>query len=147
MFLNAACHPRAPGVNSLAMDSTGKDAPLPLAYIVDDEPMLLDLNEAVLRSIGFDVRRFRAAEIAFEAYRVSPVPPVLIVTDYSMHRMTGLELISRCRALHPGQKVLMVSGTVDASVFKDEEQKPDYFMAKPYSTDRLVEVIQWLMGK
>lgn len=128
------------------MDPTGKDTAPPLAYIVDDEPMLLDLNEAVLRSIGFDVRRFRAAEIAFEAYRVAPVPPILIVTDYSMHRMTGQELTSRCRALNPGQKVLMVSGTVDASVFKDEEQKPDYFMPKPYSTDRLVEVIRRLLG-
>jgi DNA-binding NtrC family response regulator len=118
----------------------------PLAYIVDDEPMLLDLNEAVLRSIGFDVRRFRAAEIAFEAYRVAPVPPNVIVTDYSMHRMTGLELIEQCRSLHPGQKFLMVSGTVTSAVFQDSPNKPDSFMAKPYSTDQLADVVRQLTG-
>jgi len=128
------------------MSQSAQPTANPLAYIVDDEPMLLDLNEAVLRSIGFDVRRFRAAEIAFEAYKAAAVPPAVIITDYSMHRMTGLELIENCRKLHPGQKVLMVSGTVDASVFKDSPQKPDYFMSKPYSTDRLSEVVQSLVA-
>jgi len=130
----------------VCMSQAGESSAAPLAYIVDDEPMLLDLNEAVLRGIGFDVRRFRAAEIAFEAYRVAPVPPAIIVTDYSMHAMTGVELTQRCRELHPGQKVLMVSGTVDASVFQDAAQKPDYFMPKPYSTDRLTEIVRSLTG-
>jgi two-component system, cell cycle sensor histidine kinase and response regulator CckA len=129
-----------------AMSQTREHVSTPLAYIVDDEPMLLDLNEAVLRSIGFDVRRFRAAEIAFEAYKVAPVSPAIIITDYSMHKMTGLELIESCRKLHPGQKVLMVSGTVDASIFKNSAQKPDYFMPKPYSTERLSEAVRHLAG-
>lgn len=130
----------------LTMSQMAEPAAPPLAYIVDDEPMLLDLNEAVLRSIGFDVRRFRAAEIAFEAFQAAPVPPAIIITDYAMHRMTGLELIDRCRKVNPGQKVLMVSGTVDSSVFKDAAQQPDYFMPKPYSTDRLVDVVRRLVG-
>ena len=124
------------------MNPPGATAATLLAYIVDDEPMLLDLNEAVLRSMGFDVRRFRAAEIAFEAYKAAAVPPNIIITDYSMHHMTGLELIHRCRQLHPGQKVLMISGTVDESIFKDAAEQPDYFMPKPYSTDRLTEVVR-----
>jgi CheY-like chemotaxis protein len=128
------------------MQPTGEQGAAPLAYIVDDEPMLLDLNEAVLRSIGFDVRRFRAAEIAFEAYKVAPVAPRIIITDYAMHRMTGLELTAHCRAMNPGQKILMVSGTVEASVFKDAPHKPDAFMAKPYSTDHLTEVVRSLTG-
>jgi DNA-binding NtrC family response regulator len=119
--------------------------PPPLAYLVDDEPMLLDLNEALMRSMGFDVRRFRAAEIAFEAYRVAPVKPDIIVTDYSMHRMTGLELIEVCRRLCPDQRVLMVSGTVDASVFENSPHKPDAFMTKPYSTDRFTEAVRELV--
>jgi DNA-binding NtrC family response regulator len=129
-----------------SMSQAGDSSVAPLAYLVDDEPMLLDLNEAVLRGMGFDVRRFRAAEIAFEAYRVAPVPPLIIVTDFSMHAMTGLELIQRCRELHPGQRVLMVSGTVDASVFDESRQKPDGFMPKPYSTDKLTEMVRSLTG-
>jgi len=116
----------------------------PLAYIVDDEPMLLDLNEAVLRSMGFDVRRFRAAETAFEAYKAAPTRPIIIITDYSMHRMTGLELTKLCRAIYPGQRVLMVSGTVDEAAFRDAPEKPDAFIAKPYSTDHFTEMLRRL---
>lgn len=119
----------------------------PLAYVVDDEPMLLDLNESVLRSMGFEVRRFRAAELAFEAYRLEPVPPAIIVTDFSMHKMSGLDLIEACREIHPGQKFLLVSGTVNASVFADTSAKPDHFMPKPYATDEFSAVVRHLTDK
>jgi CheY-like chemotaxis protein len=119
----------------------------PVAYLVDDEPMLLDLNETVLRGLGFEVRRFRAAEQALEAYQSDAVRPAIIVTDYSMHRMTGLELIEACRRLDPNQKILLVSGTVDSTVFRHAAHKPDQFIPKPYSTDKLAEVVQSLVGK
>jgi DNA-binding NtrC family response regulator len=119
----------------------------PLAYIVDDEPMLLDLNEAMLWNLGFEVRRFRAAELAFEAYRSELIPPVIIVTDFSMHRMTGLDLIEACRALHPGQKFLLLSGTVSAAVFSGSATKPDQFMSKPYATDEFVTAVRSLTGQ
>lgn len=119
----------------------------PLAYVVDDEPMLLDLNESVLQSMGFEVRRFRAAELAFEAYRSESVPPAIIVTDFSMHKMTGLDLIEACRKIHPDQKFLLVSGTVNASVFEDSPAKPDHFMPKPYATDEFSAAVRSLTRK
>jgi len=129
------------------MNPPGNTASKPLAYVVDDEPMLLDLNESVLRSMGFEVRRFRAAELAFDAYRREAVPPAIIVTDFSMHKMSGLDLIEACREIHPGQKFLLVSGTVNASVFADTAAKPNYFMPKPYATDEFSAAVRNLTGK
>jgi len=128
------------------MNSTTGDQSKPIAYIVDDEPMLLDLNESVLRSMGFDVRRFRAAELAFEAYRRESAPPAIIVTDFSMHKMTGLDLIEACREIHPSQKFLLVSGTVGASVIDRATEKPDDFMSKPYEMDKFSDAVRNLMG-
>lgn len=113
-----------------------------MAYVVDDEPMLLDLNEAVLRTMGFEVRRFRAAELAFEAYRRETTPPAIIVTDFSMHKMTGLDLIEACREIHPGQKFLLVSGTVNASIFDDVLEKPNDFIPKPYPMDKFSTAVR-----
>ena len=121
--------------------------PKPLAYVVDDEPMLLDLNETLLRTMGFEVRRFRAAELAFAAYQAERVPPTIIVTDFSMHEMTGLDLIKACRKIHPAQKFLLVSGTVSAEVFEDSPAKPDHFMPKPYATDDFNSAVRTLAGK
>lgn len=119
-------------------------SPRRLAYIVDDEPMLLDLNETVLRSLGFEVKRFRAAELAYEAYRLEHTPPDIIVTDYSMHRMSGADLIEACRKLHPHQKFLLISGTVGFSVLKHATELPDHFMAKPYLMDEFATVVKQL---
>lgn len=118
----------------------------PLAYVVDDEPMLLDLNEDILRSIGFDVRRFRAAELALDAYRATEVRPAIIITDYAMHQMTGMDLIAGCRALQPGQKIILVSGTVNDTVFQDAVERPNCFMPKPYTAEDLTSAVRRLTG-
>lgn len=128
------------------MNSQACQSSKPVAYIVDDEPMLLDLNESVLRSMGFEVRRFRAAELAFEAYRTESIPPAIIVTDFSMHKMTGLDLIEACRGMHPDQKFLLVSGTVNAAVFAGCSEKPNDFMSKPYEMDKFSVAVKNLTG-
>jgi DNA-binding NtrC family response regulator len=130
----------------LAMSQPDVNQPRRLAYAVDDEPMLLDLNETLLGSLGFDVKRFRAAELALEAYRLENPRPALIVTDFSMHLMTGLQLIEACRKLNPEQKFLLVSGTVDATAFRFADEKPDHFIPKPYTTDEFTAVVRSLVG-
>lgn len=121
-------------------------APKPVAYIVDDEPMLLDLNEDILRPLGFEVQRFRAAELALAAYRTASPRPLIIITDFAMHQMTGMDLIAACRELNPAQKIVLVSGTVDGSVFARADEKPDHFMPKPYTTEEFTETVQRLSG-
>jgi len=128
------------------MNPAASNPPKPIAYVVDDEPMLLDLNESVLRSLGFEVRRFRAAELAFEAYRLESVPPAIIVTDFSMHKMTGLDLIEVCREINPAQKFLLVSGTVGVGAFEGALQKPNDFMAKPYAMDKFSVAVKNITG-
>ena len=145
-FLEPACQVGEAVVYSIVMQASANTAPLGLAFIVDDEPMLLDLNESALRAIGLDVRRFRAAEQALEAYWKAAVPPLLIVTDYAMHKMTGLELIAACRRTHPDQKFLLISGTVDDSVFRDSPEKPDRVMAKPYLMEDFTLAVRSLVG-
>ena len=127
-------------------DTPPATSPQPVAFIVDDEPMLLDLNESMLRSLGFNVQRFRAAELAFEAYEKSPIPPAIIVTDFAMHHMTGMDLMEACRKLHPDQKFLLVSGTVSAGVFANSPTKPDCFIPKPYAMDEFAAAVRSLTG-
>lgn len=114
----------------------------PLVYLVDDEPMLLDLNEQILRDAGYDAQRFRAAEQALETYRAAAVPPDLIITDFAMHRMTGIDLVGACRQLHPKQRFILVSGTINADFVARAPHQPDAFLAKPYLADELAELVR-----
>jgi CheY-like chemotaxis protein len=54
----------------------------PRVFVVDDEPMLLELAAAVLESVGCEVRTFRDPELALKAF--PSAPPDVVITDYAM---------------------------------------------------------------
>lgn len=118
----------------------------PLIFVVDDEPMLLDLAEIVLKPEGFDVRTFHDPCRAVADYAAAQPPPNVVITDYAMPGLNGLDVIRECRKLRPRQKTIMVSGTVDESVYANMDIKPDHFLAKPYNTDELVALVRALTG-
>jgi|SRR5579864_2374467 len=101
-------------------------------FIVDDEPMLLELAEHILENLNCEIHTFSDPKAALKAYSAAEKPPDLLITDFAMHEMDGMELISRCRQTHPKQKIILVSGTVDESIYSGAAAKPDRFLAKPY---------------
>src|SRR5208337_4356620 len=96
-----------------------------LVYVVDDEPMLLELATVILEPQGYQIQAFRDPELAVEAFAKASPRPAVVITDYAMHSMNGMQLIEQLRRLEPRQKILMVSGTVGADVFSGSPSKPD----------------------
>ena len=96
-----------------------------LIYVVDDEPMLLELASVILQPLGYTVSTFRDATSALEAFSAAKLFPALVITDYSMHAMNGMDLINACRRLHARQKILLISGTVGEDIYRDSREKPN----------------------
>jgi len=117
-----------------------------LIYVVDDEPMLLELAAVILEPLGYAIKTFRHPGKAVEAFTSAQPLPALIITDYAMHSMTGMDLIRACRAVQPRQKILMVSGTVGEDIYHDSPCKPDRFLAKPYHAKQLTSIVESLLG-
>jgi CheY-like chemotaxis protein len=113
-----------------------------LIYVVDDEPMLLELAAVILEPLGYTIQTFRAPETALRAFKAADPPPALIITDYAMHAMTGLDLAEACRQIQPRQKVLLVSGTVGPDILCGASVKPDRFLAKPYQAKQLIDMVK-----
>ena len=113
-----------------------------LIYVVDDEPMLLELASVILEPLGYTVETFRSPETALHAFELADPRPAVVVTDYAMHSMSGLELAGACRRIWPKQKVLLVSGTVGPEILRIEPVQPDRFLAKPYQAKQLVEAVR-----
>ena len=116
-----------------------------LIYVVDDEPMLLELASVILEPLGYTIETFRAPETALRAFESAAPPPALLITDFAMHTMTGLELTEACRRIRPQQKVLLLSGTVGAEICRNAPVKPDRFLAKPYQAKQLIEAVEALL--
>src|SRR5476649_2250479 len=111
-------------------------------FVVDDEPMLLDLASAILEPLGFNVRTFRDPKAAVAEFPAAK--PTVIVTDYAMGTMNGMDLVRECRRINPRQKIMLLSGTVDESVYDDDPVKPDCFIAKPYQVREFIESVKSL---
>jgi CheY-like chemotaxis protein len=122
--------------------SKGGVSSSPLIFVVDDESMLLDLALAILQPLGYNVRTFRDPKTALAEF--SAARPSVVVTDYAMGTMNGMDLVRECRQLNPRQKILLLSGTVDESIFAGTPVKPDFFLAKPYQVRDFVELVKKL---
>jgi sigma-B regulation protein RsbU (phosphoserine phosphatase) len=65
-------------------------------YVVDDEPATSKLIASALTGAGHEVTTFPDGQAAWEAYQEAPV--TLVVTDWMMPRMNGVELCRKIRA-------------------------------------------------
>ncbi|HEY1489788.1 MAG TPA: response regulator [Verrucomicrobiae bacterium] len=125
--------------------NNGPGLSCPRIFVVDDEPILLELAQKILSNLNADIRTFNNPELALQIYSSDEPRPDLIITDFAMHEMDGLALIRACRRLNPNQKILLVSGTVDESVFVDTGLRPNRFLAKPYQPAALTSLVQELL--
>src|SRR5262245_51174668 len=134
------------GMNSGKTNSRNGKVDKPLIFVVDDEPMLLELASVILEPLGYALRTFRDPDSAIKQFADSHPSPALIITDYAMHNMNGLDLIHQCRRLKPGQKIILVSGTVSQDVYRHSDVKPDLFLAKPYHAKQLVDAVESVLS-
>jgi two-component system, cell cycle sensor histidine kinase and response regulator CckA len=108
--------------------------------------MLLELASVILEPLGYRIKTFRNPEAAVREYAAAQLQPVLIITDYAMHTMNGLELIEACRRIRPGQKTLLLSGTVGPDAYHNSPTQPDRFLAKPYQAKQLIEAVKSMLA-
>ena len=122
-----------------------KTTPTPTVFVVDDEVLLLELAQTILAPLGCKVQTYTDPEQALKEFPAAA--PAVVLTDYAMGRMSGMDLIRECRRLNPKQKTILISGTVDGEVFADAPVKPDLFVAKPYDVNKLVDVVRTMIKK
>jgi DNA-binding NtrC family response regulator len=109
--------------------------------------MLLELASLVLEPLGYQLRTFRDPEEAMQAFTAANPRPAIVITDYAMHRLNGMDLVKRCKQLQPGQKVILISGTVGHEIFHDAPVKPDRFLAKPYEARQLSDLVAAVLAE
>jgi len=120
-----------------------KTTSAPTVFVVDDEVLLLELAATILTPLGCNVRTFTDPEKALKEFPAAA--PAVVLTDYAMGRMSGMDLIRECRRLNPQQKTILISGTVDGEVFAGAAVKPDQFVAKPYDINKLVDMVRTMI--
>jgi signal transduction histidine kinase len=114
--------------------------------VVDDEDMVRASVARVLRRAGFEVLEARDGAEGLEVARATRAPLHLLLTDVVMPRMAGPELASALREVHPGARVLFLSGYAEQGVVKGGELEPGVeLLVKPFTPEVLLRRVDELL--
>ncbi len=120
------------------VDSTGATL-----LLVDDDFLINLSTKALLEDLGHTVIEANSGAKALEVLRTGK-PIDLMITDYAMPGMTGLQLAEAARGLRPGLPILLATGYADLPVGAVLDLPR---LSKPYHQKQLAEQITALVGQ
>ncbi len=114
--------------------------------IVDDEVTLSKNISKYLARSGFECRHATSGEDALDC--LDRFSPDVILLDYALPGISGLETLSKIRAVNPGLNVVFITGhsTVQLAVDAMKAGADDY-VNKPISLKELQLVIERVLGR
>lgn len=117
---------------------------MPLIVIAEDEFLIADVLAIMLEDAGYEVAAASHGRAALALVREKR--PSLVITDFMMPLMTGLELAQAMRA--DGDlshiPVILVSGA-QGSIGRAHPDVFDAVLDKPYNEKRLLEAVARLL--
>ena len=108
--------------------------------LVEDEAALLEITREMLEAFNYRVLTARDGAEALALYEQHGREIDVVVTDMVMPVMDGAALVQELRRIQPQVKVVCVSGL--GSKAKVAQLNPHAFLAKPYSTDKLLTTLR-----
>jgi two-component system, cell cycle sensor histidine kinase and response regulator CckA len=124
----------------------GERRPLRVA-LVDDEAVVLRATQALLARLGFQVTAFPVPEAALRHLSDAESRVDLLLTDYIMPGMTGLELAREARKVRPDLPVILSSGNLDEPVEERlAEAGISAVLPKPWEARELMATVRSVLG-
>ncbi|MCA9636100.1 MAG: PAS domain S-box protein, partial [Myxococcales bacterium] len=117
--------------------------------MIDDDPILATVGEALLVRLGYQVRAFTDPVAAIVAFRGAPEDYDVVITDFNMPTMSGVDVAREVAAMRSEVPIVLVSGH---SEHTDEELAlagVRFRLDKPYnlkSLDRILSRVRSELG-
>jgi two-component system, probable response regulator PhcQ len=110
--------------------------------IVDDEEFVRNALVRALRSEDYEIRTADGPKAACEALAERPAD--IVLSDFKMPRMTGLELLQRVREQYPDSIRIMLTGHADTETVIDAVNNSEIyrFLTKPWNDEELKLVLR-----
>ncbi len=110
---------------------------------VDDETSIAEMGKAMLAGLGYRVTARTKPQEALEEFRCQPGDFDLLITDQTMPKMSGVQLIGEARKICPGLPVILCTG-YSAAISEESaaEQGISHFLMKPLTMRVLSETVR-----
>jgi len=117
------------------------------ALIIDDSRAIRRILGATIRDLGFEIAEAGNGREALEEIARLPHPVQLVLVDWNMPEMNGLEFVTRFRneRIQPDAKVMMVTTeTAVDQMVKALEAGADEYIMKPFTREAIVDKLRLL---
>lgn len=110
---------------------------------VDDEEPVVNVNRKILQRLGYSVETITDPVIALEMFKEEPFAYDLVVTDMTMPRMTGKELVYEIKKIRPDLPIIICTGFSDKIDEKIAgEIGVDGYIIKPVTRNEIAQIIR-----
>ena len=109
--------------------------------LVDDEPLNLDLLGQELSELGYAIETAGSGAQALK--KLPEISPDLVLVDYQMPELNGVEVLSAIQKSQPDLPVVIITahGTIDRAVEAMKAGAED-FIPKPFDPEHLAVVVK-----
>jgi len=120
--------------------------------VVDDEPMMLEMNADLLESFGHTTLTASHGQAGLDIFLKNPQAIDLVITDINMPVMDGPTMVRNMREVRADLPVVAVSGLSeedhnrDGTVLAEMDREGITMLHKPYTTNQLMNAIGLKMG-
>ena len=110
------------------------------ALVIDDEPFIKNILTILLEMEGYTVMSFDSGLDAIEEAKKSKYN--IIISDYFLPHMNGIELIQKVRELHPYIASILITGVGDEQTIIDAFTKGhvNSYLTKPFSNEEILKI-------
>ena len=118
------------------------------ALIVDDEIHILRVVAIKLKNNGFDVLTASDGKLGFET--ALEHKPDIIVSDYQMPNMTGIEMVKKLRQEKETSEIPVIMLTARGFAIEELEKVSlniAEFLSKPFSHKELLNTIENILAQ
>jgi len=111
--------------------------------VVEDDPLGAKLISMVLRKLGFEeIEMTQNGEEAWALIENATQAFDLVISDWNMPQMTGLELLQKVRETNARMPFIMITGRgMLESAVDAKTHGVTHFIYKPYTPHQLIEKI------
>lgn len=111
--------------------------------VIDDEPVIRAMAQALLSDLGFDVLLAENGKIGFEIYQKEQKNIGAVILDLVMPVMSGKETFELLLEENPDVKVIIASGfSREDRIAEFKKMGAVIFLKKPYKQEEIERVLK-----
>jgi len=132
------CTDKKPVLTTLSQNQLRTATGTERILVVDDEPAVLESTQFMLQQLGYRITACSSANEALTCFMANPTDFDIVLSDMTMPRTSGVELLRRIRELRPEIPVILMTGF--AGLLNEAELKRNginEFIIKPLSSQEL----------